>query len=398
MSDKFFCVAPFVHLYGHTTGAIKTCCVGETTYGDTKVNSLEEIWHNDEFKNLRKEFIAGDITENIAKNCATCINFEKSGVHSLRTAMNDSYMPFADIQEDPDLNLMYMDFRFNNFCNFKCRGCYNEYSSSINDEDHGERQDIIFAGKTDRDIFDQIYPLLEDVQKIYFAGGEPLIQWQHWEILERLVEIGRTDVTLVYNTNFSTMKYKGGKNVIDYWKKFTDIQLLLSFDGIDKGAEYWRNGSDWPRLVKNVHRVVNEAPHVNVGCTTTVGWANLYTAMDFIDYCSDNSKTFINPEGININVLQHPVHFCVQTLPDWKKEELEIRIRKTLHKYDSMGYKDSLLSRNLHALITFMWADRNDNVVLKGAWKRIVTKRDKLRNENFFETFPEHIHRKELVE
>ena len=45
-----------------------------------------------------------------------------------------------------------------------------------------------------------------------------------------------------------------------------------------------------------------------------------------------------------------------------------------------------------------MWADRNDKVVLKGAWKRIVTKRDKLRNENFFETFPEHINMKELVE
>tara|TARA_X000001036_G_scaffold430510_1_gene463290 strand:- start:2524 stop:3741 length:1218 start_codon:yes stop_codon:yes gene_type:complete len=405
MSDKFFCVAPFVHLYAHTTGEVKTCCVGNTTYGSLKEKTIEEIWHSDEYKKLRRDFIAGEITPELAKNCSTCINFENSNIHSLREGLNDEFKAFAEIDENADVNLLYMDFRFNNFCNFKCRGCYHEYSSSIHNEDKGSSQDLIFAGKTEEDLFDQVYPYLPDAQKIYFAGGEPLIQWEHWKILDRLEELNRTDMKLVYNTNFSTMKYKQ-RHITEYWKKFSDVKLLLSLDGMEKGAEYWRNGTKWNQLVKNIKKVKKETPHVYMGVTCTVGWANLYTAMDFIDYCADSANPndvddfeFLDPVRININVLEQPIHFSTQSVPDWKKEELEKRIRKTYDKYISMGFEDdSLLARNLVALIDFMWAKEGDSRRIKGGWDQIVTRRDELRGENFFEAFPEHINMKEIIE
>ena len=39
-----------------------------------------------------------------------------------------------------------------------------------------------------------------DVEEIYFAGGEPLVMQEHYTILEKLIEAGRTDVRLRYNT------------------------------------------------------------------------------------------------------------------------------------------------------------------------------------------------------
>jgi sulfatase maturation enzyme AslB (radical SAM superfamily) len=255
---------------------------------------------------------------------------------------------------------------------------------------------IIYAGKTLEDLYNQTLPHLKYTKKIYFAGGEPLIQWEHWKILDKLLEQNNTDISLVYNTNFSTMKYKN-KNVVDYWKQFKNIKLLLSIDGMEKGGDWWRHGNSWEKLQNNIETVKTECPHISLGVTCTVGWANLYTAMDLIDYCSDTH--LINPEDININVLQYPVHFCVQTVPDWKKQELEIRIKKTFSKYISMGFEDdSLLARNLIALIDFMWAKKGDTKKVKGGWSQMVTKKDMLRGENFFEAFPEHINMRELVE
>ncbi len=365
-------------------------------FGNLKTNSLEEIWDNDKFTQLRKDFIAGDVTDLVKSNCATCVNFEKSKIHSLREGLNAEFTEHAIIEEKPDLNLLYIDFRFNNFCNFKCRGCYHEYSSSIANEDAGKSVPIIYAGKTLEDLYNQTLPHLKYTKKIYFAGGEPLIQWEHWKILDKLLEQNNTDISLVYNTNFSTMKYKN-KNVIDYWKQFKNIKLLLSIDGMEKGGDWWRHGNSWKKLQNNIETVKTECPHISLGVTCTVGCANLYTAMDLIDYCSDTH--LINPEDININVLQYPVHFCVQTVPDWKKQELEIRIKKTFSKYISMGFEDdSLLARNLIALIDFMWAKKGDTKKVKGGWSQMVTKKDMLRGENFFEAFPEHINMRELVE
>ncbi len=396
--DKFFCVAPFVHMYAHPDGAVKTCCAGIDNFGNLKTNSLEEIWDNDKFTQLRKDFIAGDVTDLVKSNCATCVNFEKSKIHSLREGLNAEFTEHAIIEEKPDLNLLYIDFRFNNFCNFKCRGCYHEYSSSIANEDAGKPVPIIFAGKTPDDLYNQTLPHLEYTKKIYFAGGEPLIQWEHWKILDKLLEQNNTDISLVYNTNFSTMKYKN-KNIVDYWKQFKNVKLLLSIDGMEEGGDWWRHGNDWERLQNNIETVKTECPHISLGVTCTVGWANLYTAMDLIDYCSDTH--LINPQEMNINILQFPEPFSVQNVPDWKKRELEERVEKTLSKY-FLCHRDSLLSSNLRGLINFMWETSiTDETVYKdlivGPWNGLVTHRDILRKESFFETFPEHINMKELL-
>jgi hypothetical protein len=121
--------------------------------------------------------------------------------------------------------------------------------------------------------------------------------------------------------------------------------------------------------------------------------------MDLIDYCSDTH--LINPQEMNINILQFPEPFSVQNVPDWMKRELEERVEKTLSKY-FLCHRDSLLSSNLRGLINFMWETSiTDETVYKdlivGPWNGLVTHRDILRKESFFETFPEHINMKELL-
>ena len=77
----------------------------------------------------------------------------------------------------------------------------------------------------DRSI-DDIYTILDqqidNVEEIYFAGGEPLIMDEHYYILEKLIAKGRRDVRLRYSTNLMKIKYKQWDN-IELWRHFDSV-------------------------------------------------------------------------------------------------------------------------------------------------------------------------------
>ena len=42
-------------------------------------------------------------------------------------------------------------------------------------------------------IFDEIYPMIPDIETFYFAGGEALFQEEHYRILKRIIELEKFD-------------------------------------------------------------------------------------------------------------------------------------------------------------------------------------------------------------
>lgn len=393
MTAENFCVAPWVHLYVHPTGEVKTCCVGTSKIGNSKTHSLKEIWNSDTLKEYRKNFVDGKI----GSNCQTCINFEKNGIHSLRQALNllfDDEIENLKNQTTPDgsleeFKLKYIDVRYSNFCNFKCRTCYDEYSSSILNEDNKEKGKnnniIIFPGKTESDLVNQILDHVEHAKKIYFAGGEPLIQPEHWKVLDKLIELGKTDVELYYNTNLSSLRYKDN-TVLDYWKQFDNITVAASIDGWKEPAEFWRSGTKWEVIVDHIRQIQQVTPHVKLGTTTTIGWPNLWNALDFVDHCIDTN--FIDPSLISINVLQGPIAYSLTSLPQFKKNNAKMRIEQTLEKAEYANLNEGLLYSNLLGLLSFIDSKTTD-FELKN-FKRLTDRLDRIRKENFFEIFPEH--------
>ena len=95
-------------------------------------------------------------------------------------------------------------------------------------------------------------PMLEHIEQIYWAGGEPIMMDEHWAIMNRLVEMGKTDIRIFYNTNFTTLKYKK-HNVLDLWKNFDHISVGASLDAEGVRGEYQRKGTVWADVVKQ-HR------------------------------------------------------------------------------------------------------------------------------------------------
>ena len=152
--------------------------------------------------------------------CGACHKNESIGSNSFRKDINEKFSHHiysAFKQTDsvtgfyPVKPWAYMDIRFSNKCNFKCRTCDPIHShlwfadTKLNDG----KPKLINLADTKNYPSEQIESSLSNVEEIYFAGGEPLILDEHYNILSKIIEQNRAKkVILSYSTNLSVINYK----------------------------------------------------------------------------------------------------------------------------------------------------------------------------------------------
>lgn len=218
--SQVFCMAPWIQLHAQTNGKVAPCCMSavydSNELGDLRVNpKLEDAWNSDNAKQLRLNMLNGKKSS----ICSHCYDYEKNGKQSERMTYNRDYVhEFHRVKKTgadgtyADVNIPLIDIRFSNKCNYKCRICDSAFSALWFDEeqkiDRPRRPPTIDTEKdikavADTSAFMSSYKtLLPNVQRLHFAGGEPLFMDEHYETLEYLIAIGRTNITLSYNTNF----------------------------------------------------------------------------------------------------------------------------------------------------------------------------------------------------
>ena len=205
MVSKTFCILPWIHFYANPDGNVLPCCIGDhnSPLGNVQTQSITEVWNSDSYKQMRLNMLSGDR----CVECKSCYQSEDAGVNSFRQSVNRDYIEFLNFAEDtnPDgsldtMKLKYLDIRWSNICNFKCRSCSSTYSSSWATEDNKQGQNkqvFIFAGGKNNDLlYEQIKPYIAEVKEIYFAGGEPLLMDKHYDILEHLIATGNTNIKI----------------------------------------------------------------------------------------------------------------------------------------------------------------------------------------------------------
>jgi len=399
-TSKTFCIMPWIHQYVGPVGDIKPCCVyqHEAELGSLKENTLEEIWNSDASKQLRLKLLNNEIEP----NCNRCEHID------VRTGLNQKFF-----QKNKDIvqstlsdgsiaehKLVYMDVRFNNLCNFSCRTCSPHFSTNwvmdyrkLHNLANTENTNLFhdgyhFPGKTEAQALEEILPHLKNMQEIYFAGGEPMMQEEHYKVLQKLIEVDNVNCIIRYNTNFSKLKL-GQHDVIEYWKHFDNIYLCTSIDGSHSKAEYWRHGTDWQTIVDNRIRLMNEIPNIPFHIAYTLSWVNAHNLVEFHKEWIELG--YLTPNNIDISLLAGPEYYSLQNIPDWKKQQIETLFREHMKWLVSLDKPTDLVVSLYEAAITYMWkisGDVNENLK---HFNRITTKLDSLRQESFFETFPEHI-------
>ena len=228
---------------------------------------------------------------------------------------------------------------------------------------------------------------LDHVEEIYFAGGEPLITEEHYRILKELDRRGRHGVRLIYNTNFSQMKYKD-LDVMKIWPKFRRVSVGASLDAPHARGEYMRKGQNWQQTVDNRERMMEVCPDTSFFVSCTVSMMNVWILPDFIEEWLDlGYLDNENHAAFHINPLIGPARLRTQVLPIHLKDEVAEKIRKTIKRLEGEKGNWDFLINALRGTIYLMYEE--DHTELLPELLDYMLKLDKIRGEDFFEVFPE---------
>ena len=278
---KYLCTAPWTHTYVSPQGERRLCCASreeakftkqylDSGGGSTDFNpiSLEEHWNSDYMKDIRKRMLAGEAIP----QCAVC-NENILNLHTYRKYFTETLFPhkIQDILDSTDetghttMVPVSYDYRLSNLCNFKCRMCGDQLSSSWEAENkiHTTPVDAWLQPNTRRKISNFQVEVLEEelqaavdqgvIEEIYWVGGEPLMWERHWTIMQQLVDTGQSkDVVVRYNTNLSRTKYKN-YDLYDMLDNFKNVNICASIDAIEDIGEYIRTGLSWPEFLQNFY-------------------------------------------------------------------------------------------------------------------------------------------------
>jgi len=393
-----FCIIPWIHLHGWPTGEAFPCCLGEADQpvGNFKENTIAEIWNGDKYKKMRQNMMA----DKPCKECTRCYEQEEHGFASMRINTNRHFgQHVVDVDKThkdgyhPEMKFKYWDIRFSNVCNLKCRTCGGIFSSKWHNDETAlnggipMRDKVLFAGKHELDIWEQMEDQIQYLEQIYFAGGEPLMMEEHYRILDKLIETGNTNIRLVYNTNLTAMQYKG-KFALDYWKHFPNVSVAASLDGMGALAEIVRSGTNWDKVEVAVQELNKECPHVDFLISPTLSVMNAWQLPEFHRYMID--KGYLKPMDLNVNMLQSPDYYRIDMFPQEVKDEITKLYQAHiayLEPLDTMGRAVD----GFRSAIKFMQTHVDETVAQHNRdefWK-VTVKLDKLRKESILDIIPQ---------
>lgn len=352
---------------------------------------IDEVINSEEFKTLRKQMLNGEKPD----MCTRCFELEDTAdTWTLRKSSLETfkdYINLADLTHEDgtidDFKMRYMDIRFSNLCNFKCRTCGPELSSKWYDDQiklwpEYDRPKFIDVNSA-KDFMETLQPHLDTVEEVYFAGGEVLITPQHYEVLDYWLKNDRRDVRLRYTTNFSNLRHKQ-KSMFDYWKLYDDVRVAASLDTFGSKAEYSRSGTDWDIIVANRKEMIEKCPNTYFEITPTISVFSVHSLFEFHKTWVEQGLLDIN--NIRINILTYPRYFSITILP----KEIKDEIANTYKLYVNWLKENNAwahIIKDVEGIVEHMYSQ--DNTDLIPDFKKHIETIDRVRNEQFTEIYPE---------
>jgi len=392
LSTANFCMYPWTQLHAWPNGAAFPCCLADPTkpIGSLRHSTIAELWNGEPMRRLRLNMLAN----RPSGLCKKCYELEAAGGSSERLESIKRYahhLPTV-MSTDKDgrvarLNIAYLDIRFSNRCNFSCRTCGPFFSSKAYPEaialgfDVPEGQALLHAAKNPTDLLDQLDPILDCLEEIHFAGGEPLLMEEHWSLLERLRTRNRQDVRIRYTTNFSDLKSRY-LDAIELWRDLR-VTVTASLDGMEERGEYLRKGQSWAQTIENRRRLADVCPNVQFQINCTVSIMNCLHVPDF--HRAWVFGGLVAESEFRLNLLQDPSFFSLQTLPSEKKHEVTGRYRAYIELLHASGA--SFAAAEFENALRFM--NRVDNSAELIKFVERTQLMDAYRQESFASIFPE---------
>ena len=386
LNDQFdypdsICINPFINLEITNNGKYTPCCEFNGFIGsyNVKEHNSSQVHNSKEIKKIRNQFLSGQWPD----GCKQCKLLENHGKVSKR--IRDKFY----FQEDffkinwkkSKQSLISLDIKLGNACNLSCRICNAEYSSSWFKEIKNNLSEWGLKTPPEIGLVDWPYDLdgvfwknfkeiAKDIKYLQFVGGEPLLNKQHFSILEFLVENNYSkNISLHYNTNGTIWP---SKKQFDVYKKFKSVGISLSIDNIGSRFEYERYGNNWKNVEENIKKFLDlDKNHYILDVYTTVSIFNVLDLPAIRKYFKDRGL------GISFNLLNSPKEFSINNIPIDKRDTVIDQIL------------DNDKNSQEYNFILEILKDKSNYLDLSNKFYNHIMTVDRIRNQKFSDYYPE---------
>jgi hypothetical protein len=349
MENKI-CPLPWNQLMIQQNGDFRLCCqcvhppFGKPGMSIQK-HSIEEARNSELHQRVRMQMLAGEQPA----ECQLCWDEESHGLNSKRLHMLTHYSidkikqttsGYIDVDEFP---LAYLDLRFGNLCNMKCRSCgpgdsslWYEDVEAVNPLDYvafdfylskqyklkkinntWTLKDDDFTWYESDSFWNMMRNIIPNVDRLYLTGGEPLINKAQWRLLDLCIELGVSNkIALEYNSNMTRIP----DTAFSVWNQFKEVHIGCSIDAVDDLAYYIRYPGKWEDIKLNIIKLGNyTGTNLLAKFAPTISVFNVLAFLDLVDWLHDNYIPHIRPTP-SFHTLEGPGYQNIQALPKETKD------------------------------------------------------------------------------
>lgn len=443
MSDCTFCPLPWNSINMRNNGDLRICC-NTNSYSPqrgimkrkdgTPYNAGKDDWNEARNADILKEVRQSMMNGEWHPECERCRQEELNGIRSRREYENDDWGKwFGDIslekvlphtQEDgtidaKNLPVEFVDIRYGNFCNLKCRMCgptdshqwYDDFVKVTGKTEYKDTHERIKLQKNDKgrwftdqydwfqnnnrywSNFEQYAP---NAKKLYIVGGEPLIIDEHQESLERLVASGKAkDIQLEYNSNLTMVPDR----LVYLWEQFKQIRIGVSIDGIGDVFNYQRTPAKFDSVYKHMMTLQNnDKINLKAWFAFTVTPYNVFHMPEFMKWkLTESGLSKFNPiDGMRPIITHHmchsPKYFNIKVLPQDLKNQVSQHFAEYNEWIMTTDFSDKVKNnfvKVLNGVEKFMMSEDYSEEWLDHFVDQ-TRKLDEVRNQNILDIVPQY--------
>lgn len=242
--DKALCKAPWINLMRRNKRGFSPCC----HIPQRDFDSFEEYRDSEWLTSIKEKLSLNDWPQ----DCSHCQYREKSGLRSTR----ERYQSTPESHTVNDGFPSYVDLRYSNICNLKCRIC-GPSSSHLLAKEFGQNEIEMkpffgFSPKEKESISNFNFKN-KVIERLELKGGEPMVDTTMLEFVSQLIDNNEIrQITMTTNATVYNQK------LLKILEQAGNICLTLSIDGVNDTYEYIRTGAIWKTTKQNVERLLTE--------------------------------------------------------------------------------------------------------------------------------------------
>ena len=277
-TNKSFCIFPFIELLTNqrTDGYTTVCCRSSTPVAH--ISEIKNWAKNKDYSIIRNKMLNGEL---LPEHCASCYTLENRNILSAREQETVEWANRLNLTSLNDLTEIthpaYYEIRPSNVCNLQCRMCGPTSSHLIGQE--YKKINLISTipskEKSDFSIVD-----FTNLKKLYVAGGEPTAMPEFYKFLDLCIQNKKTDFEFLINTNATKFSNRFKKQL----KQFSNLQFIISLEGVGSLNHYIRWPSDWNTITENMHYLRKHNHIITTNTTVSIyNVTNLYNLLKLFD-------------------------------------------------------------------------------------------------------------------